>query len=211
MGKGFLKESQCSAKSWELLFWTWLSESQKLELCLFAKVFQTESNWVLDYFSHSSLILWSLWSLGVLLSSAREDLESVLKLWISTLHRRCLWRESKTSERDFLYKPEAVASKFSRGETWVLGSPKRGEGAGAPKVLRRETFGSEDPLVRRPKVLKNLGSDMGFYRRKYRLAFRQDPLCKYEVWWPFKLRPLRRNLAWAELLWKLGRLRRFLL
>ncbi len=88
--------------------------------------------------------------MGVLLSSAREDLESILKLRNSTLHRRCLWREFKTSERDFLVKSEAVASKFSRGDTLVLGSQKREEvktswvyltpegeeRAGAPKVLK---------------------------------------------------------------------------
>jgi hypothetical protein len=65
--------------------------------------------------------------LGVLLSSTREDLESISKLRNYTLHRQCLWRESKTSERDFLVKSEAVASKFSRGDTLVLGSQKRGE------------------------------------------------------------------------------------
>jgi hypothetical protein len=88
--------------------------------------------------------------LGVLLSSAREDFESILKLQNSTLHRQCLRRESKTSERDFLVKSEAVASKFSRGNTLVLGSqkreevktswvyltPKGEERAGAPKVLK---------------------------------------------------------------------------
>ncbi len=89
--------------------------------------------------------------MGVLLSSAREDLESISKLQNSALHRQCLWRESKASERDFLVKSEAVASKFSRGDTLVLGSQKRGEEvktswvylapegeerAGAPKVLK---------------------------------------------------------------------------
>jgi hypothetical protein len=89
--------------------------------------------------------------LGVLLSNARDDLESISKLQNSTLHRQCLWRESKTSERDFLYRSEAVASKFSRGDTLVLGSQKRGkevktswvyltpegeERTGAPKVLK---------------------------------------------------------------------------
>jgi len=84
--------------------------------------------------------------LCVLLSSAREDLESILKLQNSTLHRQCLWRESKTSERDFLYKSEAVASKFSRGDTLVLGSQRSG-------VL---TPGGEE-RGRAPKVLKNRG------------------------------------------------------
>jgi hypothetical protein len=45
----------------------------------------------------------------------------------STLHRQSLWRETKSSERDFLVKSEAVASKFSRGETLVLGSHKSEE------------------------------------------------------------------------------------
>jgi len=97
--------------------------------------------------------------LGVLVSSAREDLESISKLRISTLHRQCLWRESKTSERDFLYKPEAVASKFfllpkeKKGAEApkVLSSLKRGEGARAPKVLRRETL---DPKIPWPKGQK---------------------------------------------------------
>jgi hypothetical protein len=92
--------------------------------------------------------------LGVLLSSAREDLESISKLQNSTLHRQCLWRESKTSERDFLYKSEAVASKFSRGDTLVLGSPKRGEGVETPWVLL--TPGGEE-RAEAPKVLKNWG------------------------------------------------------
>jgi hypothetical protein len=31
------------------------------------------------------------------------------------------------------------------------------------------------------KFVKNLGFIMGFYTRKYRLAFKQDPLRKYQV------------------------------
>ncbi len=38
-----------------------------------------------------------------------------------------LWRESKTPERDSLFKSEAVASKFARGVTLVLGSRKSEE------------------------------------------------------------------------------------
>ncbi len=73
-----------------------------------------------------------------------------MKLRNSTLHRQSLWRESKTSESDFLDKSEAVVSKFSRGETLVLSSrkseevktslayltPEGEERAGAPKVLK---------------------------------------------------------------------------
>ncbi len=91
-----------------------------------------------------------------------------MKLRNSTLHRQGLWRESKTSESDFLVKSEAVASKFSRGETLVLGSRKREEvkislvyltpegeeRAGAPKV---PVLPKEEERGRAPKVLKNRG------------------------------------------------------
>ena len=49
-------------------------------------------------------------------------MESIFEVRNSALHRQGLWRESKTPERDFLFKSEAVASKFSRGGTLVLGS-----------------------------------------------------------------------------------------
>jgi hypothetical protein len=60
--------------------------------------------------------------LGVLLDKCKRRLRKFIEVRNSTLHRPSLWRESKTSERDFLFKSEAVASKFSRGGTLVLGS-----------------------------------------------------------------------------------------
>jgi hypothetical protein len=76
-----------------------------------------------------------------------------LKLRNSTLHRQSLWRESKTSERDFLVKSEAVASKFSRGDTLVLGSRKSIEVKTSWVYLTPE--GEE--RAEAPKVLKNRG------------------------------------------------------
>jgi len=62
--------------------------------------------------------------LGVVLNKCKRRLRKCFEVRISTLHRPSLWRETKTSERDFLFKSEAVASKFSRGDTLVLGSRK---------------------------------------------------------------------------------------
>jgi hypothetical protein len=65
--------------------------------------------------------------LGVLLDKCKKRLRKYFEARNSTLHRQSLWRESETSERDFLFKSEAVASKFSRGGTLVLGSRKSKE------------------------------------------------------------------------------------
>ena len=65
--------------------------------------------------------------LGVVLNKCKRRLRKYFEVRNSTLHRRSLWRESKTPERDFLFKSEAVASKFSRGGTLVLGSRKSKE------------------------------------------------------------------------------------
>ena len=65
--------------------------------------------------------------LGIVINKCKRRLGKYFEVRNSTLHRRSLWRESKTPERDFLFKSEAVASKFSRGETLVLGSRKSEE------------------------------------------------------------------------------------
>jgi hypothetical protein len=65
--------------------------------------------------------------LGVVLDKCKRRLGKFFEVRNSTLHRLSLWRESKTPERDFLFKSEAVASKFSRGGTLVLGSRKSEE------------------------------------------------------------------------------------
>jgi len=65
--------------------------------------------------------------LGVVLNKCKRGLRKCFEVRSSTLHRRSLWRESKSPERDFLFKSEAVASKFSRGVTLVLGSRKSEE------------------------------------------------------------------------------------
>ena len=65
--------------------------------------------------------------LGIVLNKCKRRLGKYFKVRNSALHRQSQWRESKTSERDFLYKSEAVASKFSRGDTLVLGSRKSEE------------------------------------------------------------------------------------
>jgi hypothetical protein len=65
--------------------------------------------------------------LGVVLNKCKRRLRKYFEVRNSTLHRQSLWRESKTSERDFMFKSEAVASKFSRGETLVLGFRKSKE------------------------------------------------------------------------------------
>ncbi len=56
--------------------------------------------------------------LGVVLNKCKRRLRKYFEVRNSTLHRPGLWRESKTPERDFLFKSEAVASKFSRGGTF---------------------------------------------------------------------------------------------
>ncbi len=65
--------------------------------------------------------------LGVVLNKCKRRLRKCFEVRNSTLQRQSLWRESKTPERDFLFKSEAVASKFSRGETLVLRSCKSEE------------------------------------------------------------------------------------
>ncbi len=65
--------------------------------------------------------------MGVVLNKCKIRLGKYFEARNSTLHRQSLWRESKTPERDFLFKSEAVASKFPRGETLVLGSRKSEE------------------------------------------------------------------------------------
>ena len=59
-------------------------------------------------------------NLGVVLNKCKRRLRKCFEVRISTLHRLSLWRETKTSERDFLFKSEAVASKFSRGDTLAV-------------------------------------------------------------------------------------------
>ncbi len=65
--------------------------------------------------------------LGIVIDKCKRRRGKCFEVRNSTLHRQSLWRESMTSERDFLFKSEAVASKFSRGETLVLGSRKSEE------------------------------------------------------------------------------------
>ncbi len=66
--------------------------------------------------------------LGVVLKKCKRRLRKYFEVRNSTLHRQSPWRDSKTSERDFLVKSEAAAaSKFSRGKTLVLGSRKSKE------------------------------------------------------------------------------------
>jgi hypothetical protein len=65
--------------------------------------------------------------LGIVLNKCKRRLGKYFEVRNSTLHRQSPWRESKSSERDFLVKSEAEASKFSRGETLVLGSRKSEE------------------------------------------------------------------------------------
>ncbi len=65
--------------------------------------------------------------LGIVLNKCKRRLRKYFEVRNSTLHRQSPWRESKTSEGDFLVKSEALASKFSRGETLVLCSRKSEE------------------------------------------------------------------------------------
>ena len=59
--------------------------------------------------------------LGVVVNNRKRRLEKVFpSVRNFTLHRQCLWKESKSSERDFLFKSEADASKFSRGDNCVF-------------------------------------------------------------------------------------------
>ncbi len=66
-------------------------------------------------------------SFGIVLDNCKRRLGKYFEVRNSTLHRQSLWKESKTSERDFLIKSEAVASKFSRGDTCGLKLPKGDE------------------------------------------------------------------------------------
>ncbi len=65
--------------------------------------------------------------LGVVLNKCKRRLRKYFEVRNSALHRQSLWRESKSPKRDFLFESEAVASKFSSGETLVLSSRKSKE------------------------------------------------------------------------------------
>jgi len=105
-------------------------------------------------------------------------LESIPKLRDFTLHRQSLWKESKTSEREFVVKSEAVASKFSRGDTCVFLALKRRRRTVALSFI---LLPKGEERAEAPSGLKPLGLIMGFYMRNYRLAFKQDPLRKNQV------------------------------
>jgi hypothetical protein len=91
--------------------------------------------------------------LGVVIDKCKRRLRKYFGVRNSTLHRQSLWRESKTPERDFLFKSEAVASKFPRGETLVLGSRKSEEVKTSLvlSLLPKERKGGEPPKLSAPE------------------------------------------------------------
>jgi hypothetical protein len=119
-----------------------------------------------------------------------KTFESILKLRNSTLHRQCPWRESKTSERDFLVKSEAVASKFSRGVTLVLGSQMREEVKTSwvyltPKGRRKGQS---------PKSSKELGLNHGLLYAKVPAGFQARSLAQKSSRLTFQATSLRSEI-----------------
>ena len=112
--------------------------------------------------------------LGVLLDKCKRGLRKFSKLRNSTLHRQSLWRESKTSESDFLVKSEAVASKFSRGETLVLGSRK----SKRLRPLNSSSAPKGDGKGRSPKSSEEPGLDHGLLYPKVPAGFQARSLAQ---------------------------------
>jgi hypothetical protein len=101
------------------------SKSYFLGLC--QKLLSEESPKSLKLSGFYKLISGTSTYLGIVFNKRKRRLGKYFEVKNSTLHRQSPWRESKTSERDFLVKSETVASKLSRGETLVLGSRKSKE------------------------------------------------------------------------------------
>ncbi len=119
--------------------------------------------------------------LGVLLDKCKRRLRKYFGVRNSTLHRQSLWRESKTPERDFLFKSEAVASKFSRGGTLVLGSRKSEEVKTSLvylNSLRRRKDRSPRKGAEPQSWLKLLGLDHGLLYLKVPAGFQARSLAQ---------------------------------
>jgi len=112
--------------------------------------------------------------LGVVLNKCKRRLRKCFEVRNSTLQRQSLWRESKTPERDFLFKSEAVASKFSRGETLVLGSRKSKEVKTSLVYLAPEGRRKG----RSPKSSKEPGLDHGLLYAKVPAGFQARSLAQ---------------------------------
>ena len=112
--------------------------------------------------------------LGVVLDKCKRRLGKFFEVRNSTLHRLSLWRETKTSERDFLFKSEAVASKFSRGDTLVLGSRK----SKRFRPLNSSSASKGDGKGRSPKSSEEPGLDHGLLYPKVSAGFQARSLAQ---------------------------------
>jgi hypothetical protein len=129
--------------------------------------------------------------LGVVLNKCKRRLGKYFEVRDFALHRPSLWKESKTSERDFLAKSEAVASKFSRGGTLVLGSrwSKRGEDLKVFPVLPREK-----ERGKAPKVHEELGLEHGLLYPKVPAGFQARSLAQKSSQMTFQAMSLRSEI-----------------
>jgi len=128
--------------------------------------------------------------LGVLLDKCKRRLRKFIEVRNSTLHRPSLWRESKTPERDFLFKSEAVASKFSRGETLVLGSRKSKEVKTSLVYLAPEGRRKG----RSPKSSEEPGLDHGLLYPKVPAGFQARSLAQKSSRMTFQATSLRSEI-----------------
>jgi hypothetical protein len=123
-------------------------------------------------------------------------LESISKLETLPIIDRVYGENQSLSERDFLVKSEAVASKFSRGGTLVLGSRKSKEVKTsflvylAPKGEER----TGALLGRSPKVREELGLDHGLLYPKVPAGFRARSLAQKSSRMTFQATSLRSEI-----------------
>jgi len=150
--------------------------------------------------------------LGVVLDNHKRRLSKAFpSVRNFTLHIQCLWKESKSSERDFLFKSEAVASKFPRGDTWVflsLGGEERTKALEFILLLRGEER-TEAPSIlsapkgdekgQSPKYSEAARPDHGLLYTKLPAGFQASSLAqkssRVAFKWPFKLRPLYQKFS----------------
>jgi hypothetical protein len=161
------------------------SKSYFLGLC--QKLLSEKSPKSLKLSGFYKLSSWTSTYLGVVLDKCKRRLGKYFEVRNSTLHRQSLWRESKTSERDFLVKSEAVASKFYRGETLVLGSRKSKE---VWFILLRK--GEERGFT--PKVSEETGLDHGLLYAKVPAGFQARSLAQKSSRMTFQVTSLRSEI-----------------
>jgi hypothetical protein len=133
--------------------------------------------------------------LGVLLDKCKRGLRKYFEVRNSALHRQSLWRECKSSERDFLIKSESVASKFPRGGTLVLGSRKSEEVKTPLVYLTPEGEERTGALMgQSPKVREELGLDHGLLYPKVPAGFQARSLAQKSSRMTFQATSLRSEI-----------------